>query len=433
MSDRAVEYLARLAAAAAERHAHSEAARILNEALLHASALPQERRDETVADLTLSLVGSLHFLGQLERCRALLVDQVRNLERLGDVPRTARHRFWLAHTLSHLDHTVDADREAHRAIAEGDRSGDAVVAGRGHFVLAREGVWRGRYGFGLEHGRRAVELLESADDRWWLAYAMCWLATNHVFRGDFVQGFGEVQRARTVGEELGDTRMQAYATNHAGWFSAMRGEGRLAVDLARQALELASDPLLSALGTAVLGLGLRECGDHEAAITALDGAISDMDRFGYRRLVCWYTAWRGEARLGAGDLEGAAGDARTALAASLAFDTPWGAAICQRTLGRVAISSGRGPAGEEHLQRALASFESIGARVDAALTHADLVEYALATDGQGALEGLGDARALLVGVDAPAHAERLDRLAARAAAIAASEVEPPSGSTSDFG
>lgn len=417
LPERAVEHLARFADAAASRHAHAEAARVLEEALVHADAMPEDRRNAAVADLTLALVSSLYFLGRLKRCRALLLDQERRVEKLGDVRLSARHRFWLAHTLSHLGHTQEADREARRAIAEGERAGDAVVAGRGHYVLAREGVWRGRYSSGVDHGRRAVAILEGAGDRWWLAYAICWLATNHGFRGEFLEALDGANRALEIGRELGDVRAQAYAANHSAWFHAMRGEGRLATDLARQALGLASDPLLHALATAILGLGLRECGDHEAAIKALDESISDMDRFGYRRLVCWYTAWRGEARLGAGDLDGAAGDARGALAASRSLDTPWGAAVCERTLGRAAIASGRVPAGADHLRRAAASFERIGARIEAALTRADLVEVALATDGRDASVELRDARALLDGVDAPVHVGRLDTLVERAASV----------------
>ena len=110
---------------------------------------------------------------------------------------------------------------------------------------------------------------------------------------------------------------------------------------------------------------------------------------------------------------------RGALAASLALDTLWGAATCERTLGRVAIASGRASAGVDRLRRSAASIEGIGARVEVATTHADLVENSLATDCQEALKRLEDARVLLAGVDAAVYVERLDRFAARAEAVTA--------------
>lgn len=315
--DIAVEYLTRLAAAAAARHANAESAKILEEALRQAAALPADRRELAVVELTLALVSSLYFLGRLERCRLLLLDQSTRVETLGDTSMVARHRFLLAHTLSHLDDWEGAERASLLAISVGERSGHLAEVGKAHYVLTRESVWRARYRIGVEHGARAVHLLEGAAQRWWLAYANSWLATNFAFLADFPSAFESAARASALGEALGDHRIQAYVNGHAGWFEALRGEGRRAIHRAQRALELATDPLGSALATAVLGLGLREVGDHEAAAAALSRAIDDMERFGYRRLVCWYTAGRAESWLGRGELDTAASDARQALAAEL--------------------------------------------------------------------------------------------------------------------
>ena len=407
--DRAVGYLARLAAAAAAGHAHGEAARALQAALGQAGMLPPDQRDATSIDLTLALVESLYFLGRLEECRALLVEQDERVGRGAAPAVAARHRFHLAHILSHLGDTEGADREARRAVEEAERSGAAEEAGKAHYVLAREGAWRGRYHAGIKHGHAAVDLLQRAGARWWLAYARCWEAANRALVGDFPRALEGAAAAQEIGEALGDVRVQAYALGMAGWFEAMRGEGPAAVDLARRGLELAPDPLVRALDTAVLGLGLHESGAHETAIETLGEAIEQMGRFGYRRLVSWYTAWRAEARLAAGDVDGAAADAREALAGSLTHGSPWGAAYAERTLGRAAVRQGRPADGEEQLRLALAGFERIEARLDAAVTYGDLAHAARAAGrGDAAQEGVAVARGMLAALAAPVRSRRLD-------------------------
>src|SRR5262249_33971628 len=262
------------------------------------------------------------------------------------------------------------------AITVAELSNDDIAAGQAHYVLAREGVWTGRFAAGLESGRRATALLEQAGERWWLVFAYCWLGSNYAFLADFISALEATDRALEHAESLDDVRMQAYAINQAGWITAMRGEGRQAVALADRALGLATDPLASTLATAVLGLGLTECAEYEAARLRLDEAIKGMDRFGYRRLVCWYTAWRAEAWLGMGELERSEGDAREALAASLALGSPWGAAISERTLGRVATARESLSAGGQHLMRALGILERIEARLEIAVTRFDLARVA---------------------------------------------------------
>src|SRR5262249_5437527 len=158
---------------------------------------------------------------------------------------------------------------------------------------------------------------------------------------------------------------------------------------------------------AVLGLGLTECAEHEAARQCLDQAIKGMDRFGYRRLVCWYTAWRAEAWLGMGELERSEGDAREALAASLALGSPWGAAISERTLGRVATARESLSAGGQHLMRALGILERIEARLEIAVTRFDLARVAFLEGDPVADDHVRAGRLLLAGVAAPAYGEGL--------------------------
>lgn len=299
------------------------------------------------------------------------------VEALGDMSLLARHQFSLAHILSHLSDGEGSQRASLRAISVGERSGHVAEVGKAHYVLARESAWGGRYRIGVEHGARAVQLLEGGEQRWWLAYANSWLATNFVFLADFPAAFASAARASALGEALGDLRIQAYVTGHSGWFEALRGEGRRAIDRAQRALELSTDPLGRALATAVLGLGLQEVGDHKAAGGAFSSAIDEMDRFGYRRLVCWYTAWRAESWLGRGDLDTAERDARQALAVSTSLGSPWGAAICERTLGRVAAARGEPATAKAHFLNALSAFESVEANLESAVTHADLGELAL--------------------------------------------------------
>src|SRR5262249_17002122 len=122
--EQAVECLAELADGAATRHSHAEAAKLLEEALRFASALTGGANERRRGEIVLALVRSLYFLGMLTHCRSLLVEHGLALQALGDPSLSARHRFWLAHTLSHLGDTEGADREAREAITVAELSND---------------------------------------------------------------------------------------------------------------------------------------------------------------------------------------------------------------------------------------------------------------------------------------------------------------------
>jgi len=435
-AEKAVEYLSRFAEATFERHSHAEARVTLGEALRHAERLPAGERDRRILELTLRLVNCLYFLGRMEESRDLLLGQRARLEALGDCRITGPYHFWLGHTFSHLGDYEGADTSARRAIDEGQRCGDEETIARAHYVLAREGVWTGRFREGAEHGRRAAALLERAGERWWLGHSHFWIGLNLHFQGEFDLALDAAARGRAVGEAIGDPRLQSYAAWNAGFYLATRGDAEAGIDECARALELSPDPLNTAFATGWLGFAYREHGDFDRAIDHLERAIASMHEYAYPRLVGWYQGWLSEAYLRRGDVERARELAREALDISVETRGAWAAGAAERALGRIALAGGDAREAESRLGGALERFASIEAWFDIAVTQLDLAEHAR-LDGRPdeAAAHLAEARALLGRLPAPRYRERAERLAGElgaptaggAIAAAAAAALPPAG------
>src|SRR6185295_6435141 len=167
MPEKAVQYLALFAEKAARGYAHAEAAQALHEALAHTERLPAADRDRRAVELSLQLAGSLLPLARFAETLEVLSRHRDALERVGDASLTGRYQFWLAHTLSYLGEVAGAESAARRAIASAREAGDAMTEGQAWYVLCRDGFWSGRFREGIEHGQRAVTLLDQGPDRWW--------------------------------------------------------------------------------------------------------------------------------------------------------------------------------------------------------------------------------------------------------------------------
>jgi tetratricopeptide (TPR) repeat protein len=347
----------------------------------------------------------------MEESRDLLIGQRARLEALGDCRVAGPYHFWLGHTYSHLGDYEGADSSARRAIEDGERCGDDKTIAKAHYVLAREGVWTGRFREGVEHGRKAAALLEQAGERWWLGHSHFWIGFNLFFQGEFDLALEAVARGRAVGEAVGDPRLQSYAAWNAAFYLATRGDAEAAINECVRSLELSPDPLNTAFATGWLGFSYREHGDFDRAITYLERAIASMHEYAYPRLVGWYQGWLSEAYLRNGDVERARELAREALDISVETRGDWAAGVAQRALGRIAHAAGDPREAEARLLEGLQVFASIEAWFDVAVTRLDLVEHArLQGRPDEAVAHLAEARAILDRLPAPRYRERAERL-----------------------
>ncbi len=435
-AEKAVEYLGRFAETTFERHSHAEASATLGEALRHAERLPPGERDRRILELSIRLVNSLYFLGRMEESRDLLVDQKARMETFGDCRISGPYHFWLGHTYSHLGDNEGADSSARRAIEEGQRCGDEETIAKAHYVLAREGVWTGRFEEGVAHGREATALLERAGAQWWLGQSHFWIGFNLFFMGEFDLALDAVARGRAIGEAIGDPRLQSYAAWNAGFYLATRGDAEVGINECVRSLELSPDPLNTAFATGWLGFAYREHGDFDRAITYLERAIASMHEYAYPRLVGWYQGWLSEAYLRSGDVDRARELAREALVISVETRGDWATGVAHRALGRIAHAADDAREAEDHLRQGLETFASIKAWFDVAVTRLDLAEHArLQGRPDEAAAHLAEALAIFNRLPAPKYRERAERLASELGAPTAGEtitgagrvVLPPAG------
>lgn len=105
--------------------------------------------------------------------------------------------------------------------------------------------------------------------------------------------------------------------------------------------------------------------------------------------------------------------AQEGLSLATAANHPWGVALAQRALGRIARSSGNLLETEQYLQEALKSFSAIEARFESGRTSLDLASLAH-TQGNldTALTYLNHAYACFTDLQVPRYSEQVEHLAA---------------------
>ena len=373
---KAVRYLTGFADRAAGMHAHSDAARALEDALSHVAGLPAGERDQQLVATAVRLAASYYFLGRFRDTVELLEGQRARMEQLGDDTLVGRFFFELAHAHSHLGDYQQAVACAERAIEAAQHAGDPSTRGKAHYVLCKESMWVARFSQGLEHGRRAVSYLEATGERWWLGQSLCWQGINLYFMGDLNAALECAAGGFAIGEELGDHRLQSYAAWNHAWFSATRGDGQDAITWGHRSIELSPDPLNNAFSLGWTGYAYLENGDPGRAISLLERSIELLAGMRYSRLVGWFKGWLATACLLAGDPARARAEATASLEISTSTGFTWAVGLAQRALGIIAHAEGHRAGALRYLTEALQTFQATQSRFDAARTHLELAKLA---------------------------------------------------------
>jgi tetratricopeptide (TPR) repeat protein len=364
-------------------HAHSDAARALEDALSHVAGLPAGERDQQLVAAAVRLAASYYFLGRFRDTVELLEGQRARMEQLGDDTLAGRFFFELAHAHSHLGDYQQAVACAERAIEAAQQAGDPSTRGKAHYVLCKESMWVARFSEGLEHGRRAVSYLEATGERWWLGQSLCWQGINLYFMGDLNAALECAAGGFAIGEELGDHRLQSYAAWNHAWFSATRGDGQDAITWGHRSIDLSPDPLNNAFSLGWTGYAYLENGDPGHAISLLERSIELLAGMRYSRLVGWFKGWLATACLLAGDPARARAEATASLEISTSTGFTWAVGLAQRALGIIAHAEGHRAGALRYLTEALQTFQATQSRFDAARTHLELAKLA-DEDGQRA-------------------------------------------------
>src|SRR4051794_2784723 len=415
---KAVRYLVPLAAQAAGRYAHSEAAQALREALVHCETLPAAERDRRRLEVILQLAESLLPLARIPETLELFLANRDLVDRLGDPALTGPFHFWLAHTYSYLGNQLEAASNARLSIEAAWRCGDTATEGKAWYVLCRDAFWSGRFSEGIEHGRQALALFERSDEPWWQGQAYWVAGFHHYVLGQFDEAFDKMKWADAIWKALQDPRLDpSWST---GYFHASLGDWELGIAECRGGLERSQDPLNTAAALGFLGYAYLEKGDLPRAIETLEKSTQRLRQAGMQQLLGWFSAFLAEAYLRSGRADEARDFAHEALAVTEGVRFRYGSGIAQRALGRIAQAEGHREEAAIWLQEALESFRSIQASFEAGRTRLDLARSA----GPGAAEAateLGEARRIFTALQLPAYVEKAERLAAELAVSPALE------------
>ncbi len=407
---RAVAYLQRAAERSFRGYAHAEASAMLREALRHAERLPAAERERRVVELSLRLVASIYFLGHMDESEDVLRALAPRVIGLPDAGLACSYHFWAAHTASHLGKPDDAERAARTSIDLAEHLGDEAALGRALYVRARQGWWTGRFEEGVQEGVRAIPLLESAGETWWLGHCHFFIAHSLYSMGRFDGALEAAARGGTIGDAVADPRLRSWAAWARGLYEAARGDTERGIAECQRGIELSPDEPNTAWALGALGFARREHGDLRAAIADLDRAIEIAESTKHPGILSRFLGWLGEARRRSGDLAGANDASRRSGEIGGRIGCRWVVALSLRTRGRIAFDEGDLPAARRLLGEARAALEAIGCDFDLALCQADLARLASA-QGRDAEPAITSALALLETIPAPIHRDRVRRLA----------------------
>jgi tetratricopeptide (TPR) repeat protein len=409
---KAVAYLTLVATKAAWNYAYAEAVPSLQEALRHAEQLSVEQRDHAALDLVIRQGESLFWSGRRQELVMLFRQYQDRLERLQTPMLAGRYYYWLAYTYIFLGQRDDAAQSIQRALEAGQCAQDAATLGMAHFVAAAEDMFTGCLRQGVAHAQHAVALLEGSIDPFQRGSAFYAVGLLYGFLGHFPAALAAISELAAIGRASGDRRLQSQAAGLRGWIYARYGEWQEGLAACQQALEYAPDAYETALNLGFLGYVYLEQGEVTQALPVLESAMQAAQQYRSQQVQSWFKMLLGEAYWMNNQLEQAQELAMQGLDLSRRIQQPRGSGLAQRTLGRIAHTSGNLAEAERHLQHALATFDAIQARYDLARTHLDLASLAHTQGNQdAATTHLSTAYAWFKKLQIPHWVERTEQLA----------------------
>ncbi|MGH7356788.1 MAG: AAA family ATPase [Candidatus Rokuibacteriota bacterium] len=373
--EKAVEYLGRTAARAMRAYANTEALRALEEAEAHARRLPDDG-ERVRLGLVLLRAEALFTAGRFQEDRALLLAETEAFERQGESSLAADWHFRLAGVHGVLGEGALAAEHAHRSIEIATACGDRATLGRAHFVLGREKFWSGSFRDAVAQLREAVKLLSRPTERFWSGLSHWMMGLVYTMRGDFDAALDAAAMGQAAAEALGDRRLMSNIAWARSWVYSARGEFAAAVLAAERALELAPDEVSRAFSRAWLGIAHVERGDYTAALPLLDAATQTVAAMKFIQLEAWFTIFGGLARLGTGDVDGAAASAARGLEVATGARFWPAISAAYRLLAGIARAGGDLDAAAAHLEESLLLIRVGEARFEEGRTLLGLAELA---------------------------------------------------------
>jgi class 3 adenylate cyclase/tetratricopeptide (TPR) repeat protein len=285
---KAVEYLERAGARAAQQPAHSEAIGYFTRALELLQRLPNgAARDSQELDLQMALSGSSFVaigLRAFEREPALV--RARELcERLGDNARLMEALLALAH-LRFNQRDFEVARElAERVLAISEQAKAPVILAGAHSVLGLVRFATGHFAATREHFERAVELFATTAPRGhgalFAQIARNVLLAVLIFLGYPVTALGRTREYLTAARRSTDPFFLAFALLGDGMNHVWLRDGRMVgvvAERAEEVLSIATEhpaPLFLIVAAFVRGWAMVSAGRAEEGIAEMRRSVSD--------------------------------------------------------------------------------------------------------------------------------------------------------------
>jgi DNA-binding NtrC family response regulator/tetratricopeptide (TPR) repeat protein len=412
-AERAIHYLTRVADRAARGHAHTEVVRVLDEALGHAERLPAGEQDRRRLELAIAQAYSLVPLGAFQELVNRLLRHQGVLEALDDPRLGGSYHLLLGRSYLFLGDDRQATRHLGLGLAEAMRCGDDATRGKIHYVLAQRGAMSGHAREGLEHGERALRLLEGAGETWWIGPAHWAIGLNRVLLGEVEAALAAQTAAAARGAEVGDPQVASSAAWAAGLVHVVRGDLDAGIRSCEDAVAISPDPLNTAMALGWLGFAHLEQDDVARAVLRLEQALGLLRRFAFPQPQAWFSAFLADAHRRGHRFGTALELALQALELARRTSSRHGIGWAERALGLVAEARGSLDDAWDHLRSALEAFEGMEAGFEIARTHAALAELARARgDGPAVEAHLEEARRRFRALGLPRWTARVEALAA---------------------
>jgi predicted ATPase len=282
---KAVEYLGRAGARAAQQMAHSEAVGYFTKALELLKQLPEGAdRDRNELDLQTALAQSLYVArGPAAQEREPALVRARELcEQLGDSARLMEALLAMAHFHSGRRESQKAQALAERVIVLAQAAGAPAMLGGAHAVLGLVLNGLGQFDGAQEHLQRALELFGGEAPYGPLGRSAFVVLSLVLFLlGYPTTALGKAREFLASARRLSDHYLIAYALFSDATLHALFGDSRTAMERGEELLSTATEHgfvMFQLQSGFVRGWALAGLGRTKEGITEILGAISVQPR-----------------------------------------------------------------------------------------------------------------------------------------------------------
>jgi DNA-binding winged helix-turn-helix (wHTH) protein/tetratricopeptide (TPR) repeat protein len=350
----------------ARNYAVDETVQLLRAGLDDTEQLPPgDSQDRLRLGYTLRMAQARYLQGHFKDSADIVMREKDTLSRVADPAIVGPYRFWLAHMHSRLGDPAESDRNAVLSEEAARRAGDNVTLGKAIGVMALNAYWTGRPVEGAKLSQRAVAVLESTPEQYWVAMSHFYAAMNLIQAGDIAAALQSGDAVCALGERTLDRRVIAYGQFVKGWAHAASGDSEVALRECEHSLKIAPDRVSQAYASAFLGYAHLENGDKAPSIDLLEQAVRNFQNFEFPPFEGLFSAMLAEAyRMFDNNLNDARTAAQRSVELTRSADYRFALGWAFRALARIEFSEGNHEEARKRLEQARNIFTEIGAKLE---------------------------------------------------------------------